>query len=56
MYRSMLAMLESGLHVEKIITHRFDVRDFEKGFEVMNTGKSGKVVLDWTQLHQEGVK
>ncbi len=52
----MLAMLESGLHVEKIITHRFDVRDFEKGFEVMNTGKSGKVVLDWTQLHQEGVK
>jgi len=46
----MMAMLNSGLDIEKIITHRFDFRDYEKGFEVMNTGKSGKVVLDWTTV------
>jgi threonine 3-dehydrogenase len=44
----MMSMLNSGLNLDKIITHRFDFKDFEKGFEVMNTGKSGKVVLDWT--------
>lgn len=49
----MIAMLESGLDVDRVLTHRFDVRDFEKGFEVMNTGRSGKVVLDWTKLHEE---
>ena len=49
----MIAMLESGLNVDKIITHRFDVRDFEKGFEAMNSGKSGKVVLDWTKLYDK---
>lgn len=43
----MTAMLESGLDLSPIITHRFDVRDYEKGFEAMNSGKSGKVVLDW---------
>ena len=52
----MIAMLESGLDVDRVLTHRFDVRDFEKGFEVMNTGKSGKVVLDWTKLHEEGTR
>lgn len=46
----MMAMLNSGLNIDKIITHRFDFRDFEEGFAVMNTGKSGKVVLDWTNL------
>ena len=52
----MIAMLDSGLDVDRVLTHRFDVRDFEKGFEVMNTGKSGKVVLDWTKLHEEGTR
>lgn len=47
----MMAMLKSGLEIEKIITHRFDFRDFEQGFSVMNTGNSGKVVLDWTTAH-----
>lgn len=46
----MMAMLNSGLHIEKILTHKFDFRDFEKGFEIMNSGKCGKVVLDWTTL------
>ncbi len=43
----MIAMLENGLEVRKVITHRFKVADFEAGFEVMRSGASGKVVLDW---------
>ncbi len=43
----MIAMLQSGLDIKPIITHRFKIADFEKGFEAMNTGKSGKVILDW---------
>ena len=43
----MIAMLENGLDISRIITHRFKVEDFEKGFEAMLSGKSGKVVLDW---------
>jgi len=45
----MTVMLESGLDITPVITHRFDYRDFEKGFEVMHSGNSGKVILDWTQ-------
>ena len=44
----MIYMLESGLDVRKVQTHHFDFRDYEKGFAVMNSGLSGKVVLDWT--------
>jgi len=44
----MIAMLENGLDVSAIITHRFGVDDFEKGFAAMKSGQSGKVVLDWT--------
>ena len=46
----MSAMLQGGLDISKIITHRMDVRDFEEGFAAMNSGKSGKVILDWTTL------
>ncbi len=49
----MMAMLNSGLHIEKIITHKFDFRDFQKGFDVMNSGMCGKVVLDWTGAGRE---
>ncbi len=49
----MMSMLQSGLHVEKVLTHRFDFRDFEKGFAVMNEGRCGKVVLDWTGAGKE---
>ena len=49
----MIYMLESGLDVRKVQTHRFDFRDYEKGFEVMNSGMSGKVVLDWTTADKE---
>ena len=44
----MIAMLENGLDVRNVITHRFKVDDFRKGFETMRGGSSGKVVLDWT--------
>lgn len=44
----MIAMLENGLDVSKIITHRFKVADFADGFQTMRGGQSGKVVLDWT--------
>ncbi len=44
----MIAMLENGLDVSKVITHQFQQADFEKGFDTMNSGQSGKVILDWT--------
>ena len=43
----MTVMLESGLDIKPIITHRFHYTDFEKGFEVMKSGLSGKVILNW---------
>jgi threonine 3-dehydrogenase len=43
----MTSMLESGLDVSAIVTHRFHYTEFEKGFEVMRSGMSGKVVLNW---------
>jgi threonine 3-dehydrogenase len=44
----MTVMLQSGLDITPVITHRFCFRDFQQGFEVMMSGKSGKVILDWT--------
>ncbi len=44
----MIAMLQNGLDVSKVITHRFSVDDFGQGFAAMKSGQSGKVVLDWT--------
>ncbi|UWQ31025.1 L-threonine 3-dehydrogenase [Leisingera sp. M523] len=44
----MIAMLQNGLDVRRVITHRFAVDDFTKGFAAMKSGSSGKVVLDWT--------
>jgi len=41
-------MLQSGLQIKPVITHRFPYTEFEKGFEVMATGHSGKVILEWT--------
>lgn len=44
----MIAMLENGLDVSKVITHRMSFADFSTGFETMAAGQSGKIVLDWT--------
>src|SRR5262252_151175 len=43
----MTVMLESGLDIKPVITHRLHFTDFEKGFQAMLSGDSGKVVLDW---------
>jgi threonine 3-dehydrogenase len=43
----MAAMLQSGLDVTPIITHRFAIGEYERAFETMNSGRSGKVILDW---------
>mgnify|MGYP002064190087 CR=1 FL=1 len=40
-------MYQTGLPLEKIITHRFHYTDFQQGFDVMRSGNSGKVVLNW---------
>lgn len=42
-----ISMLESGLDLNPIITHHFPVNDFQAGFDIMRSGKSGKVVLEW---------
>lgn len=46
----MIAMLQNGLDVSKVITHRFPAAQFDKGFATMMGGSSGKVVLDWTDV------
>lgn len=43
----MLAMLEKGLDVSPVITHHFDATDYEQAFEVVRSGDSGKVILNW---------
>lgn len=47
----MVAMLQSGLDLTPMITHRFGVDDFQAGFAAMLSGNSGKVVLDWAGAH-----
>jgi threonine 3-dehydrogenase len=43
----MVAMLQSGLDLNPIITHRYPVKDYRAGFDAMLSGQSGKVILDW---------
>ncbi|HEY3323757.1 MAG TPA: L-threonine 3-dehydrogenase [Planctomycetota bacterium] len=45
----MTVMLQSGLNIDPVITHRMHFADFEKGFEAMRSGQSGKVVLTWAE-------
>ena len=47
-WHKMIAMLQSGLNVREVVTHRLPAADFREGFEIMRSGKSGKIVLDWT--------
>ena len=44
----MTVMIQAGLNITPVITHRFGYTDFAKGFDVMRSGQSGKVILDWT--------
>jgi threonine 3-dehydrogenase len=43
------ALLQSGMKISPIITHRFSYKDFQQGFDVMRSGQSGKVILDWSK-------
>ncbi|MEX1012899.1 MAG: L-threonine 3-dehydrogenase [Waddliaceae bacterium] len=47
-WQQMIALLESGLNLKPVITHYFDYKDFELGFDAMFSG-SGKVILNWDQ-------
>jgi len=47
-WHKMLAMLESGLDIRKVITHRMKVDDYAEAFELATAGKASKIVLDWT--------
>ncbi|MBN2287173.1 MAG: L-threonine 3-dehydrogenase [Tissierellales bacterium] len=44
----MNSMLQSGLDISSVITHHFNYKDFIEGFEIMKTGNSGKVILEWS--------
>lgn len=44
----MSSMLQSGLNIEPVITHHFDIDEFQPAFELMESGQSGKVILNWT--------
>ena len=46
----MSVMLESGVDIAAVITHRFEYDDFQAGFDFMISGQTGKVVLDWISL------
>lgn len=46
-WHKMIAMVQSGLNLKPLITHHFPVDDFEKAFEIMASGQSGKIILDW---------
>ena len=49
-WHKMIAMLQSGLDVRKVITDRLPATEFLAGFETMRRGDCGKVVLDWTNV------
>lgn len=44
----MISMLQSGLDISPVITHDFPVKDYQSAFQIMASGQSGKVILDWS--------
>lgn len=44
----MSSMLQSGLNIDPVITHHFDIGEFQSAFELMESGQSGKIILHWT--------
>ena len=43
-------LIGAGLDISPVITHRFSHRDFEEGFAIARSGRSGKVILDWMDV------
>lgn len=48
-WHKMIAMVQSGLSLKPVITHHFHVDEFQKAFEIMASGQSGKVILEWNK-------
>ncbi len=48
-WHKMQAMIQSGLDVSPLITHHFSYKDFEEGFQLMRSGNSGKIILNWVE-------
>ena len=46
----MTTMIQSGLDISPVITHRLSYVEFEKGFQLMRSGQSGKIILHWADL------
>lgn len=46
----MTVMIQTGLNISPIITHHFSYKDFKEAFELMKTGNSGKIILDWEKI------
>ncbi len=46
----MASMLQSGLDISGVITHRIPIADYQSGFETMASGQSGKIIMDWSAL------
>ena len=44
----MASLIQSGLDLSPMLTHQFPIDEFQTGFEIMESGKSGKVILDWS--------
>jgi threonine 3-dehydrogenase len=49
----MTSMIQTGLDITPVITHHFHYSDYEKAFEVMRSGKSGKVIMDWVDSQDD---
>ncbi len=47
-WEQMTSLIQSGLDISPVITHRFPAEEFQKGFDVMKKGESGKVILEWS--------
>jgi threonine 3-dehydrogenase len=45
----MTSLIQSGLDISPVITHRFPYTEFKEGLELMKSGNSGKIVLNWSE-------
>ena len=46
----MITMLQSGLNIKPVITHEFAARDYQQAFDIMRSGNSGKIIMDWEKI------
>jgi threonine 3-dehydrogenase len=51
----MSVLLQSGVNIVPVITHRFPYQEYEKGFEAMMSGNCGKVILEWGEIYKQNI-